>query len=203
MQHPTLLQYLVMSQAVSSMKASASAKAARAESRTQEEPAAVVVENLLPSEPSPCPDRSHTTPVIPNASFTPIESSSHHTPSHTSDTSHYAYSEPLPSPRGPQLSQPLGLPQPPPTLLCLPLFVAPQPLIIHSHTINYDYSVQASSLFAQTAEDAPKSELPKVAPSPPRSPVSFQFVSCKSNMDSNPIIVPQVLHVPLSPQSPR
>lgn len=202
MQHPTLLQYLVMSQAVSSMKANASAKAARAESRTQERPAASVVENLFPSAPSR-PDHSHTLPVIPNASFSPIESSSYTSHSHTSETPLHSYLEPLPSPRGPQLSQPHGLPQPPPTLLCLPLFVAPQPHLIHSNTINYDYSVQASSLFTQTAEDTPKSELPKVAPSPPRSPVSFQFVSCKSTMEPSPIIVPQILHVPLSPQSPR
>lgn len=209
MQHPTLMQYLVITQAVQSLKARESAKLLRVESRTQIE----AVENLSPS----CPDHSDASPAIPGATPSPIAEQSGFYTTITSEMTYNTASEPIQTPRGAQptwpdqqhssASSPV-IAQPPSSLLYLaPLFVTSSPPIqpIQPQPIAFahGHSILAAPQLMQTSEEVYKYELPKVVPAPPRSPVPYPFVSCKSTMDSSPIIVPQVLHIPLSPQSPR
>ena len=217
MQHPTLLQYLVMSQTVISMKARASNRARRQESRTQQQQQQQKCgdqEVLAAEVASGRPDRSTRSPVIPNASFSPLNSPRPSYLSHSSDCPHQSSISPHSTSREHKTSQPhVGqiltaspsvAPNPPSSLLAIPLFVMPHYQLPSQLSSNHsDHGPLASLHPSGTLQDVNKSELPKLLPSPSRSPVPFSFISCKPTMDSSPIIVPQVLHIPLYPQSPR
>lgn len=216
MQHPTLLQYLVVTQAVQSLKSRRPTMPQGLETATLKSEPQQPTKEILREDggcgavPAQGPEILSAIPIIPNASFTPLLSSNTTSPtiSHEPPLQQevYAYLESTDTDRR-FVSPPTTASSnhhPPGSLYILAHLAVPQvPLFVQSSPAPSPLDCYSSSPMIEVSETHSKSEHPKPTCPHTRPSVHLAFLSCKPNMDSSPIVVPQILHIPLCPQSPR